>query len=201
MLQCSIPMPISSFNLGRYRCPKPALRKPETRSPHRLKDFAQQGVDYSKNLAEKSEAMADAAGKSMRQTYSTAVSEAANFNVQFIEMMRNNANASLDFARQMVTAKSPTEFFELSTAHARKQMETLRTAGPAARRACAEGKRRCDEADAGRDEERFRQGRLKRLPLSKRKEFRRLPRVGEAFSFRARVEQRLADSFACDIYD
>jgi phasin len=89
------------------------------------KDFAQQGVDYGKNLAEKSEAVADATSKSMRQTYSTAVSEAANFHVHCIEMMRDNTNASLDFARELATAKSPTEFFELSTAHARKQMETL----------------------------------------------------------------------------
>jgi phasin len=88
-----------------------------------MKDFAQQGVDYSKNLAEKSEAVATATGKSMQHAYSTAVSEAMNFNVQFIEMIRDNANASLDLARQLVAAKSPTEFFELSTSHTRKQME------------------------------------------------------------------------------
>ena len=63
------------------------------------KDFVQQGVDYSKTLADKSEAVADAAGKSMQQSYSAAVSEAANFNVQWIEMIRENTNASLDLAR------------------------------------------------------------------------------------------------------
>ena len=89
------------------------------------KDFVQQGVDYSKTLADKSEAVADAAGKSMQQSYSAAVSEAANFNVQWIEMIRENTNASLDLARQLFTAKSPSEFFELSAAHTRKQMETL----------------------------------------------------------------------------
>jgi phasin family protein len=69
--------------------------------------------------------MADATSKSMQQTYSSAVGEAANFNVQWIEMLRENANASLDLARQLVTAKTPTEFFELSAAHTRKQMETF----------------------------------------------------------------------------
>ena len=34
-----------------------------------MKDFAQQGVDSGKNLADKSEAVADATGKSMQQTY------------------------------------------------------------------------------------------------------------------------------------
>lgn len=90
-----------------------------------MKDFAQQGADYSKTVADKSEAMAEATSKSMQQTYSTAVGEAANFNVQWIEMLRENANASLDLARQLITAKSPTEFFEASAAHTRKQMETF----------------------------------------------------------------------------
>jgi phasin len=97
----------------------------KTRPVQATKDFVQQGADYSKNLADKSEAMADATSKSMQQTYSTAVGEAANFNVQWIEMLRENANASLDLARQLVTAKTPTEFFELSAAHTRKQMETF----------------------------------------------------------------------------
>ncbi len=103
-----------------------STQKARTDRPEQaMKDFAQQGVDYSKNLAEKSEAMADATSKSMQQSYSTAVSEAAKFNVQWIEMLRENANASLDLARKLVTAKSPTEFFEASAAHTRKQMETF----------------------------------------------------------------------------
>ena len=32
-------------------------------------------------------------------------------------------NAAFDFARQLARVKSPSEFFELSTAHARKQFE------------------------------------------------------------------------------
>ena len=90
-----------------------------------MKDFVQQGADYSKNLAEKSEAVAEAAGKSVQQTYSTVASDAADFNAQWIEMVRANTNASLDFARQAIAAKSPSEFFELSAAHTRKQLETF----------------------------------------------------------------------------
>ncbi len=90
-----------------------------------MQDFAQQGVDYGKNLANKTEAVADATGDAMKRTYSASVSEATNFNVQWLEMIRENTNASLDLARQLLTAKSPSEFLELSTAHARKQMEML----------------------------------------------------------------------------
>jgi phasin family protein len=34
-------------------------------------------------------------------------------------------NAAFDFARQLTNVKSPSEFFELSAAHARKQFETF----------------------------------------------------------------------------
>ena len=90
-----------------------------------MKDFAQQGVDYSKNLAQKTEAATGAAGKSVQQSYSTAVSGAAEFNAQWIEIVRENTNASLDFARQLLAVKSPSEFFELSAAHTRQQFETF----------------------------------------------------------------------------
>lgn len=89
-----------------------------------VKEFAQQGADYSKNLAEKSEAVAEAAGKSVQQSYSAAASGAAEFNAQWIEMVRDNTNASLDFARQLLAVKSPSEFFELSATYTRQQFET-----------------------------------------------------------------------------
>jgi hypothetical protein len=89
------------------------------------KDFAQQGADYSKNLAKKSEAVADAAGRSLQQSYSTAASGAADFHAQWMEMIRANTSASLDFAHQLMAVKSPSEFLELTTAHTRKQFETF----------------------------------------------------------------------------
>jgi len=125
MLQCSIFVRISSINLGRHQVNETTQKARTDRPAQAMKEFAQQGVDYSKNLAEKSEAMADATGKSMQQTYSAAANEMANFHVQWIEMVRENTNASLDLARRLVTAKSPTEFFEASATHTRKQMETF----------------------------------------------------------------------------
>ena len=50
---------------------------------------------------------------------------AADFNLQWIEMVRVNTNSALDFSRQLVGVKSPSEFLELSAAHARKQFETF----------------------------------------------------------------------------
>jgi len=90
-----------------------------------VKEFAQQGAAYSKDLYEKSKAAAEETNKALQQTYSTVAKGAADFNVQWIEMVRANTNSTLDFARQLAVVKSPTEFLELSAAHARKQFETF----------------------------------------------------------------------------
>jgi len=89
------------------------------------KEFAQQGTEYSKNLVEKSEAVADETSKSIQKSYAAAVTEAANFNAQWIEMVRVNTNASLDFVRQALAVRSPSEFLELSATHSRQQLETF----------------------------------------------------------------------------
>ena len=40
-------------------------------------------------------------------------------------MMRVNTNSALDFLHQLLSVKSPVEFFELSSVHARRQFETF----------------------------------------------------------------------------
>lgn len=95
------------------------------RSAQAFKDFAQQGANYGKEIADKSQDAAETAGKSFQKSYETASSEAADFGAQWIEMVRANTNASLDFAHQLITAKSPTEAFELSAAHTRRQFENF----------------------------------------------------------------------------
>ena len=46
-------------------------------------------------------------------------------NTKVIEFARTNTEAAFDFAQELVGVKSPSEFFELSTNHSRKQFETL----------------------------------------------------------------------------
>jgi hypothetical protein len=50
---------------------------------------------------------------------------AKDLNVHFIATARANINAAFDFAQQLMAVTSPSEFFELSAAHARKQFEML----------------------------------------------------------------------------
>ena len=108
-------------------CPKTPPTKPGTPNgpTEAVKEFAQQGAAYSKDMSEKSKAAAEETSQALQQTYSTVAKGAADFNVQWIEMVRANTNSTLDFARQLVSVKSPSEFLELSAAHARKQFETF----------------------------------------------------------------------------
>ena len=85
-----------------------------TETVNKAREYAQQGADYSVGMAENVQAMA-----------STVIKDAAEFNVQWIEMVRANTNSSLDFARQLVSVKSPSEFFQLSAEHTRKQFEAV----------------------------------------------------------------------------
>jgi phasin len=90
-----------------------------------VKELAQQGAAYSRDIYEKSKAAAEETNKALQDTYSTVAKGAADFNVQWIEMVRTNTNSTLDFARQLVGVKSPSELLELSVAQARKQFETF----------------------------------------------------------------------------
>jgi phasin family protein len=47
------------------------------------------------------------------------------FNVKMIDMAHANMEAFFGLARQLATAKGPSDILELWTAHARKQFETL----------------------------------------------------------------------------
>jgi len=61
----------------------------------------------------------------MEQSCSATVENIRDFNVKMIDAARANADAVFEFAHQIATAKSPTDFVELWTAHAKKQFAML----------------------------------------------------------------------------
>ena len=87
--------------------------------------FAEKGTAYARETLEKSKTSATETTKAIEQTLTKATKGAADFNLHLIEIAQGNMNAAFDFARQLSHVKSPSEFFELSAAHARKQLETL----------------------------------------------------------------------------
>ena len=85
--------------------------------------------DQNRKFADKSAAMANETfekGKAaMEQSCSATVENIRDFNVKMIDAARANADAVFEFAHQIATAKSPTDFVELWTAHAKKQFAML----------------------------------------------------------------------------
>ena len=61
----------------------------------------------------------------MKDSYSTAMRRAQDYNAKLIEFAQKNTELAFEFVQQLSGVKSPTEFFELSTSHSRKQIETL----------------------------------------------------------------------------
>ena len=74
---------------------------------------------------ERVKAAAEEATDVLEDTYTTAAKGAADYNLKVIEAARTNTNAAFDYARELLDVKSISEVLELSTAHARKQFETV----------------------------------------------------------------------------
>ncbi|SRR5712691_1657156 len=89
------------------------------------RDFVEKSGERVKETYGKVQAAAEETTKAMERTYSSASKGAVDFNLHLLEMAQANMNAAFDFARQLTRVKSPSEFFELSAAHARKQFETF----------------------------------------------------------------------------
>jgi phasin len=61
----------------------------------------------------------------MRNSYSKAVEGGQVYNDKLLEFAQTNSKVAFDFAQKLIAVKSPSEFIELSTNHARKQFEIL----------------------------------------------------------------------------
>jgi hypothetical protein len=63
--------------------------------------------------------------REQNRSRSVTVESIRDFNIKMIDMTHANMDALFEFARQLATAKAPSDIIELWTAHTRKQFETL----------------------------------------------------------------------------
>jgi phasin len=116
-------VPASAFELPKFDLPHFDLPKMEI--PAAFREFAEKSVSQAKETYEKMKSAAEEATDVLEETYATASKGAADYGLKVIEVARVNTNAAFDFATELMAVKSPSEFVELSTAHARKQFEAL----------------------------------------------------------------------------
>jgi hypothetical protein len=91
-------------------------------------DYSSAGAKAVRDAAEKGaaqvEKMTAAAGEAMNQTYAANMKGVQEYNAKMLEFANANTTAAFEFMRQLTTAKSPTEFFAMSSNHMRQEFET-----------------------------------------------------------------------------
>jgi phasin len=120
--------PMSGFSGSAFEFPKfgmPNFEMPKMEIPAAFREFAEKGVSQAKEHYEKMKTAAEEATGLMEGTYATASKGITEYNSKVIETARLNTNAAFDFVSQLMGAKTFSDFVELSTAHSRKQFETL----------------------------------------------------------------------------
>jgi phasin len=113
---------------GVFETPKfefPTFEMPKVDVPVAFREFAEKGAAQAKEAYDKMKSAAEESTAVLEDTYATAAKGVTAYNLKLIECARDNVNAAFDFAGQFLTAKSPSEAVELSSAHARKQFEAM----------------------------------------------------------------------------
>jgi phasin len=101
---------------------KPGSGKDATQA---FRETVENGSAQAKVAFEKTSAAAAQATAMMNDSYSMSVKGAQDYCTKAIEFARTNTETAFEFAKKLTSVKSPSEFFELSTSHSRKQFETL----------------------------------------------------------------------------
>jgi phasin len=103
--------------------------KPTARAfgPSNYEEIAEKGVAQAKDTYEKTKVAAEQATDLLRETYATAAKGATDYGLKVIEIARTNTDTAFEHVQELMGVKSPAEFVTLSTAHARKQLDTMIT--------------------------------------------------------------------------
>jgi phasin len=98
---------------------------PKIEAPQAIREMADKGTAQAKESYEKMTAATAEASNVIQNACLTAAQGAMDCNAKMIEFARANSNAAFDYASKLLGVKSPSEFLEVSTEHARKRFEIL----------------------------------------------------------------------------
>src|SRR6185436_10609289 len=90
-----------------------------------MRAFAEKGVSQARDGYAKFKEAAETHNGTIEAVFTTASKGASEYSAKLMEIVKANTSASLDFAQELLGAKSPTEAIELWTAHAKKQFEAF----------------------------------------------------------------------------
>jgi phasin len=95
------------------------------RESQAFSEIAQKGAAQTKQTYERMSAATTKAAGLMEAGCSTALKGARDYNSKFMEFAHTNTNAAFDFVQGLYGIKSPSDFIELATEHARTQTAAL----------------------------------------------------------------------------
>ena len=119
---------VSSFAMPDYGTPKfemPNLGLPNTEMPAAFRGMAEKGVEHTRDAYAKAKVASEEAIDLLENTCEIAAKRATDYNHKLIEIVRANTRAAFDNVNELLGAKSPPEFIELSTAQIRKHFESV----------------------------------------------------------------------------
>ena len=80
--------------------------------------FADKSAAIANETLQKGKAAVDQSVQAFEQTYSAMIEQMRDYNLKMIDIAQANTAGVFEFARQLSTAKSSSDLFELWTAHA-----------------------------------------------------------------------------------
>ena len=98
---------------------------PKVDATQAFRATAEKGTAQAKDAFEKVSTATTETTNLIKNSVSTAVKAAQDYNNKVIEFSQTNTKAALDFVQKLSGVKSPSVFLELSTDHSREQFETL----------------------------------------------------------------------------
>ena len=104
--------------------PLPA-RSPSADAPQQLREMAETGAKQSKETLEKMNAATTDAAEMMTNCASTALKGIQEYNSKLAEFTQANTKSAVEFVQSLAGVKSPAEFVQVSTEHAKHQLETM----------------------------------------------------------------------------
>ncbi len=93
--------------------------------PEQVRAFAERGVSQARDNYAKFKDAAETHNGTIEAVFSSASKGASAYSAKLMEFMKANTSAHLDFAQELLGAKSPTDAMQLWSGHARKQFETF----------------------------------------------------------------------------
>jgi phasin len=93
--------------------------------PEQMRALAEKGVSQARDNYAKFKDAAESHNSTIEAVFSSASKGASAYSAKLMEFVKANTTATLDFAQELLGAKSPSEALELWTTHTRKQFETF----------------------------------------------------------------------------